>query len=176
MQCITPSSKAEFLQKLVLSEVIFKRQQAIQALCSGLDRLNVMNLLKEHPEAMKAVFVFDPQQALTADTLIRAISTPKPSTGYLRQVYEWFIEYITCSECREASLEDVLSFVTGLRQMPPMGLQDRLKIEYLDRSPLPMAEACFSIIKLPTVHMDKVVFFSKLDQGIQNSIGHFGQV
>lgn len=176
MQCITPSSKAEFLQKLVLSEVIFKRQQAIQALCSGLDRLNVMNLLKEHPEAMKAVFVFDPQQALTADTLIRAISTPKPSTGYLRQVYEWFIEYITCSECREASLEDVLSFATGLRQMPPMGLKERLKIEYLDRSPLPMAEACFSIIKLPTVHMDKVVFFSKLDQGIQNSIGHFGQV
>ncbi len=175
-KCITPISKTEFLQKLILSEVVLKRQVAIQALCRGLDQLSLMNLLKEHKELMKPVFVFDPERVLTADVLVRSISTPKPSSERFREVYEWFIEYITTSDCRKASLEEILSFATGLRQIPPMGLNDLIKIEFLNRSPLPMAEACFSIIRLPIIHPNKGIFFEKLDQGIQNSICHFGQV
>ena len=125
---------------------------------------------------MRPVFLFDSQQALSAETLIRSISTPKPKEKVLGEVYEWFIEYLENSELRKASLEEVLSFTTGLRKMPPMGLKECIKIDFLQRSPLPKAEACFSIIKLPTTHNDKTTFFEKLDQGIQNSIGHFGQV
>ena len=38
-------------------------------------------------------------------------------------MYEWFMEYLENSELRKASLEEVLSFTTGLHKMPPMGLK-----------------------------------------------------
>ena len=175
-KCITPVTKSEFLQNLLFSEVILKRQRAVQAFCKGLDHLNVHKLVKENMEVMRPVFLFDSQQVLTPDTFIRSISTPKPRDRRLREVYSWFFEYVESSESRKASPEEVLSFTTGLRRMPPMGLKECIKIDFLQRSPLPKAEACFSIIKLPTIHEDKMIFFEKLDQGIQNSIGHFGQI
>lgn len=136
----------EFLQKLIVSEVVLKRQVAIQALCRGLDCLNLLELLKSNTDLIKSIFVFDPGQVLDADTLVRAISTPKPSFECHREPYEWFIEYVCSPECRKPSLEDILSFTTGLKRMPPMGLKDPIKVKFLNRSPLPMAEACFSII------------------------------
>ena len=53
-------------------------------------------------------------------------------------------EYLDNSELRKASLEEVLSFTTGLHKMPPMGLKEYIKIGFLQRSPLPKAEALFN--------------------------------
>ena len=71
---VTPVSKSEFLQSLLFSEVILKRQRAVQAFCIGLDHLNVFKLLKHNVEVMRPVFLFDSQHALSAETLIRSIS------------------------------------------------------------------------------------------------------
>ena len=124
---------------------------------------------------MKPVFLYDPTLQFIPDILCNNIATPKPSDERLKQVYEWFLEYIRAEE-RKATLEGVLSFATGLKRIPPMGLKECIEIEFLRRSPLPKAEACFCIVKLPTVHTSRNVFFSKLDMGIQNSIGHFGLI
>ena len=175
-KCITTISKSEFLQQLVLNEVIMKRQHAIKALCRGLDRLNVAKLIQDNSELMQPVFLCDANRPLTAEALVRLISTPKPADERLKEVYGWFIQYLTESNCRKATLEEILSFMTGLTKIPPMGLKDTIKVQFLQSSPLPRAEACFCIIKLPTVHMEKTVFFDKLDQGIRNSIGYFGRV
>ena len=175
-RCVSLTSKAELLQQLIFSEVVLKRQQAIHHLCTGLGHLNIMKLMRENEDLMKPVFLFDTDQQLTPDVLCNSIATPKPSDENLKRVYEWFLEYIRAAEERKASLEDILSFTTGLKRIPPMGLKECIKIEFLHRSPLPEAETCFSIIKLPTVHTSKAVFFSKLDLGIQNSIGHFGLI
>ena len=175
-KCITTSSKSEFLQQLILNEVILKRQQAINALCRGLDRLNFVKLLRDNCDLMKSIFIYDVQQPLTAAKLIQVISTPKPDDAHLKQVYEWFIQYLTDQTCRNATLEEVLSFTTGLTKIPPMGLKETIKVEFTTSSPLPMAEACFCVIKLPVIHKDKNIFFEKIDQGIRNSIGHFGRV
>ena len=175
-RCVSLASKSELLQQLIFNEVVQKRQQAIHSVCRGLDQLKVVKLLRGNADIMKPVFLFDPTLQLTPDILCNNISTPKPSDERLKQVYEWFLDYVRARDERKASLEDILSFATGLKRIPPMGLKDCIKIEFLHRSPLPKAEACFSIVKLPTVHTNKSVFFSKLDLGIQNSIGHFGLI
>lgn len=175
-RCVTLTSKAELLQQLIFSEVVLKRQQYIRSLCRGLDHLNIMKLMRGNKDLMKSVLVYNTDQLLTPDILCNNIATPKPSEEHLKPIYEWFLEYIRSPQDRKASLEDILSFTTGLKRIPPMGLKECIKIEFIRRSPLPKAEACFSIIKLPIVHTSKAVFFSKLDLGIQNSIGHFGLI
>jgi hypothetical protein len=169
-------TKTEFLQKLIFSEVVLKRRSAIDAFCRGLEHFNLVKLLKDNTDTMKPVFLFDAKQPLTPEKVLHYICTPKPKEGRQKEVYDWFIEYISQPGSRKATLEEILSFVTGLRRIPPMGLKECIKIEFLRTSPLPKAEACFCIFKLPTVHTEKATFFSCLDQGICNSIGHFGLI
>ena len=173
-KCITATSKTEFLQCLVHNEVIHKRLGAIQAFCQGLEHLNVVTLLRQNVDVMKPVFLCQ-KESLTPEAFLSLISTPKPNNETKGLVYDWFVEYIR-STSKEATLEQVLQFCTGLKRIPPMGLKDRITIKFLCNCPLPMAEACFAIIQLPTIHTDKETFFNKLDQGVLYSINHFGQV
>lgn len=138
--------------------------------------LGVHKLLQENPELMKQAFLDVHSKVITPDEFISLISTPRPLREDRGKVYDWFMEYLQDDEKREASLENILQFCTGLKRVPPMGLRDRIAVKYLLTSPLPMAEACFCVIQLPTIHEDKTVFFSKLDQGILYSLNHFGQV
>ena len=59
---------------------------------------------------------------------------------------------------------------------PQMGLKDCINIKFLSNSPLPIAEACFVVIQLPTIHTDRGTFFHKLDQGILYSINNYRRV
>ncbi len=76
----------------------------------------------------------------------------------------------------EASLQDLLSFWTGLTAIPPGGFSEGLVVNFFDlpASVLPKAHACLNIVKLPTVHKDQSTFSSFMDRGILGSIGHFG--
>ena len=71
----------------------------------------------------------------------------------------------------------LLQFSTGYRSIPPLGLSHKLSIQYLsddDTNELPMAQACFSLIKLPVIHTSKNVFFKKLDTAIAFGSMGFG--
>ena len=58
--------------------------------------------------------------------------------------------------------------MTGLTKIPPMGLKDTIKVQFLHSSPLPRAEAFLGIIKLPTVHVEKkTVFLINLIKGFE---------
>ena len=175
-KCIKLSTKSEFLQCLIFNEVVQKRQLAVQSFCKGLDHLNVHKLLKQHKDVLRPAFLYDHQATLTSDTFIDLISTPRPSHEISAKIYDWFVEYIRESHTREASLQQILLFCTGLKKIPPMGLKERITIKFLTISQLPMAHACFSVIELPTVHTNKSQFFHKMDQGILYSLNHFGQI
>ena len=69
------------------------------------------------------MFLFDATSPLTAERIIHFISTPKPSDECLVKVYDWFMEHLKDSDCRNATLQQVLSFMTGLTRIPPMGLK-----------------------------------------------------
>ena len=121
--------------------------------------VNVHNLMKENPELMMQAFLDIHSKAITPDTFISLISTPRPMDENRGIVYDWFMEYLRDDKQREASLEHVLQFCIGLKRVPPTGLKDRITVKYLFTSPLPMAEACFCIIQLPTIHTDKTILF-----------------
>ena len=79
------------------------------------------------------------------------------------------------------TLADILSFTTGLRQIPPLGLKENggIVISYLrnlDTKIYPLADACFNNIKLPTCHQNRDSFFSKMDEGTSNSLHYFGRL
>ena len=73
-----------------------------------------------------------------------------------------------------ATVQDVLQFCTGLVEIPPMGLDNGITLEYLPEDcSLPSAAACFVVLRLPLL-TSKEDFFNKMDIGVLNSIGHYG--
>ena len=68
------------------------------------------------------------------------------------------------------SVEDVLMFSTGLRSLPPAGLDPLPRLEFLDNSPFPMANTCGNVLKLPLLDSYRV-FKTQMDFGMQNSPG-----
>lgn len=86
--------------------------------------------------------------------------------------------YIGHAEGR-ASLPQLLKFCTGLTCVPPMGLADPISVSFLRNQPnliLPKADACFAVIKLPTAHSTREMFFNKMDMGILYSLNYYGRI
>lgn len=66
-----------------------------------------------------------------------------------------FLEHMT------AGLEALLDYITGLRSIPPMGLQIPIQLEYLQNEKdkvFPKVAACFNKLFLPTYHKEDKFF------------------
>lgn len=77
----------------------------------------------------------------------------------------------------KASVNDLLQFCTGFREIPSMGLMNGggISIEYLPQGFIfPSAAVCFGVIRLPTKYTNQHEFNLKMDMGILNSISHYG--
>lgn len=92
------------------------------------------------------------------------------------QTYEWFNTYISenpksdsfLGGCR---LKALLHFSTGY-QVPPPGesLPHKVSISFLpddDQHQLPIAQACFGYLKLPTVHSSMAKFVEFMDMALK---------
>ena len=74
-----------------------------------------------------------------------------------------------------ASMRDIFLFCTALEEVPPIGLENSITIEYLPDGPiLPNSASCFYVIRLPISHATKESFYSKMDLGILGSNGYYG--
>ena len=74
-----------------------------------------------------------------------------------------------------AALSEILMFITGHEEVPPMGLDGGISVDYLPEGPvLPNTAVCFNLIRLPILG-SKEEFFSKMDLGIQCSNGYYGR-
>ena len=91
-----------------------------------------------------------------------------------------FLSLLTAADGEgQASLADVLYFCTGLKTVPPMGLAQKISIEFLrydESEVLPKADACFGIIRVPVVHSNRDNYFKKMDIGILYSSNHYGRM
>ena len=89
-----------------------------------------------------------------------------------------FLYYIAASDDQcQASIQDLLRFCTGLEYLPPMGLPNSIKLEYMDHNVLPTASACYCILRLPAAAAaiaNQETFFHNMDTGILGSKNHFG--
>ena len=52
-------------------------------------------LLQENSDLMQPVFLCNANRPLTAEVLVRLVSTPKPAEERLGEVYDWFMQYLT---------------------------------------------------------------------------------
>lgn len=68
------------------------------------------------------------------------------------------------------SLEDVLMFGTGLKEVPPAAIQPPPKLVFQKSSRFPMANVCTNTIKIPILPSYEE-FQEAMDYGMQNSPG-----
>ena len=59
---LTVANRAEFLNGVVLQEVVQKRSSAMKSVCAGMEVLGLVTLVKQHPDFMKQVFVHSPHK------------------------------------------------------------------------------------------------------------------
>ena len=62
----------------------------------------------------------------------------------------------------EASIEDVLVFVTGASRPPPLGFDEPAAITFSDDEPFPMANTCSNTIRLPVCYSEYEEFKRKM--------------
>ena len=73
------------------------------------------------------------------------------------------------------SLGDILSFVTGLRNVPPIGFEKQITVEFFDEERLPNASTCSIILRLPRHLVEEEEFKQKMIFSILGACG-FGNV
>ena len=69
----------------------------------------------------------------------------------------------------EASIQEVLVFVTGASRPPPLGFDEPATITFADDEPFPMANTCSNNIRLPVCYSEFEEFKEKMDFAIKNS-------
>ena len=92
-QPISTLTKHSFLQKLLVQEVIRKRDDHILSFRKGLDVLDFVRVMQSFPEQYKQLFVYRPT-LLTAAQLWGLIETPRPQESKQQQAVEWFKSYL----------------------------------------------------------------------------------
>lgn len=69
----------------------------------------------------------------------------------------------------EASIEEVLVFVTGASRPPPLGFDEPTTITFLDDEPFAMANTCANTIRIPVCYSEYEEFKRKMVFAIKNS-------
>ena len=69
----------------------------------------------------------------------------------------------------EASIEEVLVFVTGASRPPPLGFDKPATITFSDDEPFPMANTCANPIRLPVCYSEYEEFKQNMDFANKNS-------
>ena len=73
------------------------------------------------------------------------------------------------------TLGDVLAFITGLRDIPPIGFEKAVTVEFFDGERLPNVSTCSLVIRLPRQLTDAERFKEKVVFSILGTCG-FGNV
>ena len=75
------------------------------------------------------------------------------------------------SETAGVTLQDILCFVTGVREIPPAGFGRRLVVEFFDEERLPNASTCSLCLRLPRHLTDFKVFKEKFVFSVLGACG-----
>ncbi|XP_030594559.1 G2/M phase-specific E3 ubiquitin-protein ligase-like isoform X1 [Archocentrus centrarchus] len=168
--------KTEIVANYLQWYIFDRNSSVIDRLKDGLSALQFLTALQQHPTLLTPVLCHC-EKRLTAFELERLFKPQLSPSGSNRRLKEsqtlacWADYLLDCEEGEAAvSVEDILMFATGLTSLPPSGLEPLPQIEFLDDVPLPMANTCSNLLKLPFLDSYSV-FKSQMDFGIQNSPG-----
>lgn len=153
---------------MVEQEVLWSRKQELDEFSTGLESLGLLTVIRQNPDVCLSLLCSDENAEL---------SRPEVPDDFVQaQTYEWFNTYISenpksdsfLGGCR---LKALLHFSTGY-QVPPPGesLPHKVSISFLpddDQHQLPIAQACFGYLKLPTVHSSMAKFVEFMDMALK---------
>ena len=157
---ISMKNKAFLVEELIRTELFKRRKDQLMAFKQGLQSLGFLTAISPYEEKIRSLFV-PTNDKLTADKFksLFESSCVKPEAFAEGTAYEWFMEYIDDSsnepseEFHEGKINTLLHFITGLWNIPPMGLDIPITINYLDdddEKELPEATSCISKMFIPT--------------------------
>lgn len=161
--------------------VIGRAMPALESFQKGLSVLGVLEAIKTHPDALRSVFCYVPEEitAEAFESLFAATSSPVGSTKADTEslVLSRWRDYLQDIEDGEVSvtLNDILFFTTGCNVLPPRLLSP--SIEFLHdagkygQSRFPSANTCSSTLRLPVVHTTYDSFKAAMTFAILNGRG-----
>ena len=96
---ITLSNKMQFLQHLVQDEVIAKRERNMKAFVCGLDCLEFGELVRQHPEMTRSLFVAAQSATISAKVFLSLISSNRPAESKEHaRAFDYFKDFIAYLE------------------------------------------------------------------------------
>ena len=154
---------------------------AISQFKEGLETLGALNGIKEHCGQFKYIFCF-PDTKLTVGDVSNLFAIEFSLQGSNRCITEeriisFWLDLLQDIEGEyNLLLSEILFFITGCRDIPPLGFYPHLLIEFLHepeadgkQSQLPKANTCANVAHLPVVHTSYSVFKEKMEFGVQGS-------
>ena len=144
---------------LCKSLVIYRNKGALDQFLEGLQRVGLINYLKENPTGLKDVFCMSPFP-LTVDSFRINYSDPSNNRGNQAREGEeatilWWEEFLDNLDQSDPQvlLPQLLIFITGADNIPVLGFPKNIDIDFFDIEPrsrcFPTASTCGLQLQLP---------------------------
>eukprot|EP00112_Aurelia_sp_Birch-Aquarium-sp1_P013955 Seg2989.2 transcript_id=Seg2989.2/GoldUCD/mRNA.D3Y31 product="G2/M phase-specific E3 ubiquitin-protein ligase" protein_id=Seg2989.2/GoldUCD/D3Y31 len=149
--------KENLVATMLLYEVIWRRQTAINQLMDGLKAADVLVVVKRYPEKLKSKFVGSKLE-ITKEILLKEMFFKETVSKEQESSKTFFLDYLEDEKYLafgEGKLltrrEAILAFTTGEEILGPAGLKDKITVEYsiVDGDDFPASLTCSNILVLP---------------------------
>lgn len=162
---------------MVEQEVLWSRKQELDDFGAGMESVGLLTLLRRNPDVCMSLLCNGENGEFGPEEFEQCLSRPDMPDDFVQaQAYEWFNVYIAENPKSESfqggcRLKALLHFSTGY-QVPPPGqsIPHKVSISFLpddDQHQLPIAQACFGYLRLPTVHSSLVKFSEFTDMALR---------
>ena len=135
-ELITIGNKGCLVHELIHNELVRCRKDQLDSLRKGLESLGFLYMLKMHRKVAVHVLSFRKIE-LTAD-IFTAFLKSSPNSNAERQAYQWFLDYITSSDCVRST---ELYYISGDRALAKEVWQKTWRIS-IPKVPLRSLDSC----------------------------------
>ncbi|XP_023814808.1 G2/M phase-specific E3 ubiquitin-protein ligase-like isoform X3 [Oryzias latipes] len=170
--------KTRLVEEYLKWYIIHRNSTAIERFKAGLETLQFLTALKEHPTVLTPALCHTEVKlsAEQVENLFQPVLSPQGSNMRTQEdkARTYWADYLLdCEEDNSAvTLEEVLMFAAGVPCVPPAGMSPLPRLHFMSpsTSKFPMANTCANILKIPLLD-SYTAFKANMDFGIKNSPG-----
>ncbi|KAM9294460.1 G2/M phase-specific E3 ubiquitin-protein ligase [Gastrophryne carolinensis] len=161
--------KTNLVRKMLAYQVIHRVRGPLESFKQGLKTLGVLEKIQAYPTAFCSILCMKPEK-LTAKAMAELFiiaNDSNPTSTVKNNATNLWEQYLKEAEDGEivVSLENILTFATGLDSIPPAGFEPQPSIVFHYRSILPTAQKHVNCMHLPgripynkfRQHMDEAI-------------------
>ena len=177
----TSQDKLSIINSLIKWFLVGRSQCAIQQFQKGREILGVLDKMRQFPGIFRQLMCYSPN-VLTVECFEAKLSYDRSERGsnyfHVENIVLGYwgdlLVDVSEGEC-QLKLKDILMFISGCFEFPPLGLQITVKFLHGEREcKFPKANTCACVISLPIQHTTYTSFKDAMTFAILNSKG-FGQ-